>query len=412
MEVDYNIAVRPDIMRRRTPSREESGEKPLKNLSILGASGSIGTQALEVLRREPTWRLLGVSVHQNIAMLQEILLEFKPEHVAVSHPDAYKPALEMAESIGYQGRIHFGMEGLMTLATLEDADMVLTSLVGMVGLKPTLAAIEAGKDIALANKETLVAAGELVMRLAKKHGVRILPVDSEHSAIFQCLLGGRREEVKRIILTASGGPFRGKSSDFLKGVTKEMALRHPNWTMGAKITIDSSTLMNKGLEVIEARWLFDMPYEAIDVLVHPESIIHSMVEFRDHSILAQMGHPDMMLPIQYALNYPERHFACAAPLDFAKHPTLRFEPPDRTNFPALSLAYEAGGLGGLMPCVMNSANEEAVALFLKDQIPYGAITDVVRDAMQHFNGLGEITLEKVLETDEAVRAYVRRTHNL
>ena len=316
----------------------------------------------------------------------------------------------MLKGIGYGGEVSFGMEGLIRIATLPEIDTVVTSLMGMVGLKPTVEAIKAGKDIALANKETLVAAGEIVMRLAREKGVRILPVDSEHSAIFQSLQGSRREEVKSIILTASGGPFLGKNRKYLEGVTKEMALKHPNWVMGAKITIDSSTLMNKGLEVIEARWLFDVPYDSIKVYVHPESIIHSMVEYRDNSIIAQLGSPDMRLPIQYALNYPERHEAVARELDFLGIGALHFMEPDRETFRALDLAILAGKRGGLATAVLNSANEEAVALFLQDKIRYIEIISVVEEALDHFDNLGEITLEKVFSTDEEVRQHIRRKY--
>ncbi|HSR03771.1 MAG TPA: 1-deoxy-D-xylulose-5-phosphate reductoisomerase, partial [Proteiniclasticum sp.] len=299
-------------------------------------------------------------------------------------------------------------EGLIRIATLSEVDTLVTSLVGMVGLKPTVAAIKEGKNIALANKETLVAAGEIVMQLAKKHHVNILPVDSEHSAIFQSLQGSKKEEISKIILTASGGPFRGKDQAYLKTVTKEMALKHPNWVMGAKITIDSSTMMNKGLEVIEARWLFDVNYDNIEVYVHPESIIHSMVQFCDNSIIAQLGAPDMRLPIQYALNYPDRHEAVANELNLLDVASLNFLAPDKKTFRALELAYTAGRRGGLQPAVMNSANEEAVDLFLRDKIRYFEIAEVVEEAMERFRNLGEISLDKVFETDIEVREYVRR----
>src|SRR5690554_38534 len=291
------------------------GDNPLKNIAIIGASGSIGTQTLEVLRKEKDLSLTGVSVHSNLDKLKEIITEFNPRAVAVTDERKYREAIELMQALGFEGELSFGMEGLIHIATLSEVDTVVTSLVGMVGLKPTVAAIEAGKNIALANKETLVAAGEIVMGLARKHHIEILPVDSEHSAIFQSLQGSSKEEVSKIILTASGGPFRGKDRAFLKTVTKEMALKHPNWVMGAKITIDSSTMMNKGLEVIEARWLFDVNYDNIEVYVHPESIIHSMVQFRDNSIIAQLGAPDMRLPIQYALNYPHRHESVAEELN-------------------------------------------------------------------------------------------------
>ncbi len=380
----------------------------MKNIAIIGASGSIGTQTLEVLRKEKELFLVGVSVHSNLDKLKEIILEFNPRAVAVTDERKYEEAIDLIRSLQYEGELSFGEEGLIHIATLSEVDTLVTSLVGMVGLKPTVAAIKEGKNIALANKETLVAAGEIVMRLAKEYHVDILPVDSEHSAIFQSLQGSKKKEISKIMLTASGGPFRGKDQAYLKTVTKEMALKHPNWVMGAKITIDSSTMMNKGLEVIEARWLFDVNYDNIEVYVHPESIIHSMVQFCDNSIIAQLGAPDMRLPIQYALNYPDRHSAVANELNLLDVASLNFLAPDKKTFRALELAYIAGRRGGLQPAVMNSANEEAVDLFLKDKIRYFEIADVVEEAMERFRNLGEISLDKVMETDIEVREYVRR----
>lgn len=386
----------------------KKGDNPLKNIAIIGASGSIGTQTLEVLRKENELLLTGVSVHSNLDKLKEIIMEFNPRAVAVTDERKYKEAIELTQALRFEGELSFGTEGLIRIATLPEVDTVVTSLVGMVGLKPTVEAIKAGKNIALANKETLVAAGEIVMQLAREHQVKILPVDSEHSAIFQSLQGSSKEEVSKIILTASGGPFRGKDRSFLKTVTKEMALKHPNWVMGAKITIDSSTMMNKGLEVIEARWLFDVNYDNIEVYVHPESIVHSMVQFCDNSVIAQLGAPDMRLPIQYALNYPNRHEAVADELNLLEIQSLHFMPPDKETFRALELAYIAGRRGGLQTAVMNSANEEAVELFLKDRIRYSEIAEVVEEAMERYRNLGEISLDKVLETDIEVREYVRR----
>ena len=379
----------------------------MKNIAIIGASGSIGTQTLDVLRKEKGIVLSGVTVHKNLSVLKDIIEEFHPSAVAVTDELLKTEAEEMLKSIGFQGEASYGSEGLIHISTLPDTDTVVTSLVGMVGLKPTIAAIESGKNIALANKETLVAAGELVMPLAKKYGVRILPVDSEHSAVFQSLQGSKHEEIQKIILTASGGPFRGKNQAFLRTVTREMALKHPNWVMGAKITIDSSTLMNKGLEVIEAKWLFDVEYDQIEVLVHPESIIHSMVEFVDNSVIAQLGAPDMRLPIQYALNYPNRTSPVAKPLNLLEISKLTFEAPDRNTFRALDLAYTAGKRGGLQTAVMNSANEEAVALFLENQIRYHEIVEVVEQAMDAYRDLGEISLEKVISAHDEVKAFVR-----
>ena len=379
----------------------------MKNIAIIGASGSIGTQTLDVLRKEKGIVLSGVTVHKNLSVLKDIIEEFHPSAVAVTDELLKTEAEEMLKSIGFQGEASYGSEGLIHISTLPVTDTVVTSLVGMVGLKPTIAAIESGKNIALANKETLVAAGELVMPLAKKYGVRILPVDSEHSAVFQSLQGSKHEEIQKIILTASGGPFRGKNQAFLRTVTREMALKHPNWVMGAKITIDSSTLMNKGLEVIEAKWLFDVEYDQIEVLVHPESIIHSMVEFVDNSVIAQLGAPDMRLPIQYALNYPNRTSPVAKPLNLLEISKLTFEAPDRNTFRALDLAYTAGKRGGLQTAVMNSANEEAVALFLENQIRYHEIVEVVEQAMDAYRDLGEISLEKVISAHDEVKAFVR-----
>lgn len=380
----------------------------MKKISIIGASGSIGTQTLDVIRKESGLSLIGVSVHSNLKKLKEIIMEFHPSAVAVTSEKHYEEAKDLVRELKYQGELSFGIEGLIHIATLHEVDTVVTSLVGMVGLKPTVAAIKAGKNIALANKETLVAAGEIVMDLARKNKVSILPVDSEHSAIFQSLQGSKHEEIGKIILTASGGPFRGRDKAFLKTVTKEMALKHPNWVMGAKITVDSSTMMNKGLEVIEARWLFDVGYDNIEVYVHPESIIHSMVQYRDNSIIAQLGAPDMRLPIQYALNYPLRSHAVADELDLLKIGSLNFHKPDTDTFRLLELAYTAGRRGGLQTAVMNSANEEAVELFLDDRIRYYRIAEIVEEAMDQFRDLGEITLDKVLETDIHVRDYVRR----
>jgi 1-deoxy-D-xylulose-5-phosphate reductoisomerase len=379
----------------------------VKKLAIIGASGSIGTQTLEVLKKEEQWSLVGVSVHRNIEKLKEIILVFNPKLVVVTNEESIQEAKEMLKEINYTGEVDFLEEGLIRLATMKEVDMVVTSLVGMVGLKPTVEAIKSGKDIALANKETLVAAGEIVMNLAKEYGVRILPVDSEHSAIFQSLQGSQPSEVKNLILTASGGPFLGRTREDLKKVTREMALKHPNWVMGPKITVDSSTLMNKGLEVIEARWLFDVNYDNIKVYVHPESVIHSMVEFQDNSVIAQLGAPDMRLPIQYALNYPHRHKAVANPLDLLAIKNLTFLKPDVETFRALELAYRAGKRGGLQSAVMNSANEEAVALFLEEKISYLNIVDMVEKAMDYFRDAGEITLDKVFEIDPLVRTFVR-----
>lgn len=379
----------------------------MKNISIIGASGSIGTQTLEVLRSEKEIKLVGASVHSNLKVLRSIIEEFGVINVAVTDLKVRDDAELMLSSIGYGGTVHYGAEGLEAIATLDEAQVVVTSIVGMAGLTPTIKAIEKGKDIALANKETMVAAGGIVTELAREKGVMILPVDSEHSAIFQSLRAGNHSELRKILLTASGGPFRGKDRQFLSKVTKEMALKHPNWAMGAKITIDSSTLMNKGLEVIEAKWLFDVDYDDIEVYVHPESIIHSMVEFCDNSIIAQLGTPDMTLPIQYALNYPDRHEAVAGRLDLFKAGRLTFEKPDRETFEALDMAYEAGRAGGIMTAVLNSANEEAVDLFLKDRIGYLDITRIIGECLRRFDQRVEPSIGNILEADREVRDYAR-----
>lgn len=311
-------------------------------------------------------------------------------------------------------KVFSGIDGLIKIATLDEIDTVVTSVVGMIGLKPTMAAIEAKKDIALANKETLVVAGELVMNKAKENNVRILPVDSEHSAIFQSLSGYKNKDINKIILTASGGPFRGKNLEDLKDVTVKEALKHPKWNMGQKISIDSASLMNKGLEVIEAHFLFDTDYDNIEVVVHPQSIIHSMVEYKDASIIAQMGTPDMRLPIQYALNYPERKGMIAKPLNFYEVGSLTFEKPDLDTFKCLKFAYDAGKIGGLAPTILNGANEEAVALLLEEKIKFLQIAEIIEECMNVFkeNYYDELTLENIVELDKKVRKYIRNKWEL
>ena len=311
-------------------------------------------------------------------------------------------------------KVFSGIDGLIKIATLDEIDTVVTSVVGMIGLKPTMAAIEAKKDIALANKETLVVAGELVMNKAKENNVRILPVDSEHSAIFQSLSGYKNKDINKIILTASGGPFRGKNLEDLKDVTVKEALKHPKWNMGQKISIDSASLMNKGLEVIEAHFLFDTDYDNIEVVVHPQSIIHSMVEYKDASIIAQMGTPDMRLPIQYALNYPERKGMIAKPLNFYEVGSLTFEKPDLDTFKCLKFAYDAGKIGGLAPTILNGANEEAVALLLEGKIKFLQIAEIIEECMNVFkeNYYDELTLENIVELDKKVRKYIRNKWEL
>ncbi|WP_373515557.1 1-deoxy-D-xylulose-5-phosphate reductoisomerase [Persicitalea sp.] len=349
-----------------------------KRIAILGSTGSIGTQALEVVAAHPAAFSVSVLTAQsNADLLIEQAVQFRPSVVIIGN-EKLRSKVDLALSpLGI--KVYAGEEALASVVESDDIDMVLTALVGYSGLLPTMRAIEAGKDIALANKETLVVAGELITALARKHKVALLPVDSEHSAIFQCLVGEKQNPIEKIILTASGGPFRGKDRAFLATVTKAQALKHPNWTMGAKITIDSATLMNKGLEVIEAKWLFDLAPDQIDVVVHPQSIIHSMVQFEDGSIKAQMGLPDMRLPIQYALGYPRRLQADFPRFDFTQYPSLTFEKPDTDTFRNLPLAFEALAKGGNLPCVINAANEVAVAAFLNDEIGFLEISEVIEN---------------------------------
>lgn len=378
----------------------------LKYISILGASGSIGTQTLDIIRLHPDeFHLTAISIGKNVDMARAIIEEFAPQLVAVADADAYdKLRREYAGKV----KIVYGEEGLTEAAVFPETDIVVTAVVGSVGLVPTLRAIEAGKTIALANKETLVTAGHIVTAAAKKHGVALLPVDSEHSAIFQCLQGEKKKNVEKIILTASGGSFRDKTREELKNVTVDEALRHPNWSMGAKITIDSATMMNKGLEVIEAHWLFGLPYEQIDVLLHRESIIHSLVQFRDTSIIAQLGMPDMHVPIQYALTYPERlPLKNAKPLDLAEIGALHFQQVDFDRYRCLRLAYEAGKAGGSLPTVLNAANEEAVAAFLQGRIAFLAIEEYIERALERHEFVKEPSLEAIREIDAETRQYVR-----
>ncbi|MDD6434862.1 MAG: 1-deoxy-D-xylulose-5-phosphate reductoisomerase [Clostridiales bacterium] len=387
----------------------------MKNISLLGSTGSIGTQTLEVVRAYPEELCVkALTCGSRIGLLKEQIKEFKPELVVVFDQDK---ALELEKEIkspefsSYEEKIPevmSGMEGLIAAATLSSADIVLTAVVGMIGIRPTIAAIEAGKDIALANKETLVTAGHIIMPLAKAHGVKILPVDSEHSAIFQSLNGEDRKALDKILLTASGGPFRGRRREELSNITPEDALKHPNWSMGAKITIDSSTLVNKGLEVMEAQWLFGVPAEQIQVVVQPQSIIHSMVQFDDGGIIAQLGTPDMKLPIMYALFYPERKFLEGERLDFWKLSEITFEKPDTDNFPGLRLAYEAAGEGGSMPTVYNAVNEEAVSLFLRRKIGYLDIADTIACCMSSHKTVNNPDLDQILMIENELRGEVAR----
>ena len=382
----------------------------MKNISILGATGSIGTQTLDVIRNsDEKINLIGITANSSVDKIKEIIREFEPKYVAMMDENSAKSIEEFCSKEYPNIQVFNGIDGLIKVATLEEIDTVVTSVVGMIGLKPTMAAIEAKKDIALANKETLVVAGELVMNKAKENNVKILPVDSEHSAIFQSLSGYKNKDINKILLTASGGPFRGKTIEDLKDVTVKEALKHPKWNMGQKISIDSATLMNKGLEVIEAHFLFDCDYDNIEVIVHPQSIIHSMVEYKDASVIAQLGSPDMRLPIQYALNYPERKAMIANPVNFYELGALTFEKPDLETFKCLRFAYEAGKIGGLAPTILNGANEEAVALLLDEKIKFLQIAEIIEDCMNVFkdNYYDEITLDSVIELDKKVREYIR-----
>lgn len=373
-----------------------------KKVAILGSTGSIGTQALEVIRKFPDYfsvEVLTAMSQYNLLIQQAI--EFNPNAVVIGNEKYYKKVEEALHPFGI--KVFAGQDSLSQIVTMDDIDLVLSALVGFSGLKPTLSAIEAGKHIALANKETLVVAGELVMRIAAEKQVAILPVDSEHSAIFQCLQGESINPIEKIYLTASGGPFRGMGKNELEKVTKKEALKHPNWKMGCKITIDSATLMNKGLEVIEARWLFHLKPSQIEVVVHPQSIIHSIVQFTDGSMKAQMGLPDMRLPIQYALSFPERWKSDFPRLNFADYSMLSFEQPDQTNFRNLALAFNALEKGGNAPCILNAANEVVVAAFLKDQIGFLQMSEVIEQCMQQMPYVPEPGFEDYSYTDNETR---------
>ncbi|MDR0879727.1 MAG: 1-deoxy-D-xylulose-5-phosphate reductoisomerase [Clostridioides sp.] len=379
----------------------------MKRLSILGSTGSIGKQTLDVVRsNKDKFEVRAISAHSNVDLLLKQILEFKPGYVCVFDEDACIRLKEMIPD-DIDVEVLGGMDGLKAISTLDDIDILLTAVVGMIGLVPTVSAIEKGIDIALANKETLVTAGKLVTELAKEKGVKILPVDSEHSAIFQALQGERYENIEKVILTASGGPFRGMKKEELVDVTKKEALKHPNWSMGDKITIDSSTLMNKGLEVIEAKWLFDVDYDQIDVVVHPQSIIHSMVQFKDSSIIAQLGCPDMRLPIQYALGYPDRiENTGLGRVNFSDVATLTFEKPDTEVFPCLSLAYECLKRGGTYCAALNSANEILVGKFLEDKIGFYDIPYYIEKVLENHMSIENPTVDDILEIDRWSREFV------
>jgi 1-deoxy-D-xylulose-5-phosphate reductoisomerase len=381
-----------------------------RSLALLGSTGSIGTQALDVVRANPeAFTVEVLSAQNNADLLIQQAAEFRPKVVVIGNEDRYDEVFSALDPLGI--RVYAGPNALCSVVQMDSVDLVLTSMVGYAGLLPTLKAIEAGKPIALANKETLVVAGELVTGLAAKRGVNIYPVDSEHSAIFQCLVGEFHNPIEKIILTASGGPFRGRDRDFLKTVTKAQALRHPNWTMGAKITIDSATLMNKGLEVIEAKWLFGLTPEQIDVVVHPQSIVHSLVQFEDGSVKAQMGLPDMRLPIQFALGYPDRLKSNFPRFDFLNYPSLTFEAPDTETFRNLPLAFEALRRGGNAPCILNAANEVAVAQFLADRIGFLQISDLIETCLAAVPFIPQPTYDDYVQTDAETRRMALKSLN-
>ncbi len=378
----------------------------MKKIGILGSTGSIGTQTLNLVKNNQDLKVTALSANFNIKLLEEQIRQFKPEVACVM--DETK-GLELRKNVkDLNVKIVTGMDGLIECATVSDADMVVTAIVGMIGILPTIEAIKAGKDIALANKETLVTAGHIIMPLVKEQGVHLYPVDSEHSAIFQAINGETNNEISRIILTASGGPFRGKNKEDLKSVTLEDALNHPNWAMGKKITIDSSTLVNKGLEVIEARWLFDVDFDNIEVVIQPQSIIHSAVEFIDGSIMAQLGTPDMHLPIQYALYYPERRPLPGDRINFYELGKIDFEEPDYDTFPALELAYDVGRTGGSMPTVYNAANEIAVEKFLNKKIKYLDIVELIQAAVFRHTceWIPNPTVEQILNCEKETYGYI------
>lgn len=378
----------------------------LKNISVLGSTGSIGTQTLDVVRKNNDIKVVALSAGNNVELLEQQVREFRPSFVSMANDEALA---ELRERLSDMTGIEYGigMDGLIHAATMEQAEIVVTAVVGMMGIVPTIEAINAGKDIALANKETLVTAGHIIMKLAAEKGVRILPVDSEHSAIFQCLNGERQNKIHKILLTASGGPFRGRTIEQMRDIKVEDALKHPNWAMGRKITIDSSTMVNKGLEVMEARWLFGVELDQVQVVVQPQSVIHSMVEFEDGAVMAQLGTPDMRLPIQYALYYPERRFLDTQHLDFWKLNQITFEKPDMVNFRGLALAYDAGRKGGNVPTMFNAANELAVAMFLDRKIKYLDIIDIIEQTMTNIEYIDNPDVKQILDTEAAAYEFIR-----
>ena len=376
----------------------------MKKVAILGSTGSIGTQTLEIIRDNEDLQAVALAAGQNVDLMEKQIREFHPQIAGMWSEEAAADLRQRVSDLPV--KIVCGMDGLLEIASFPESDVVVTAVVGMIGIRPTIAAIESGKTIALANKETLVTAGHIIIPLAKECNVQILPVDSEHSAIFQSMHGENRERVSKILLTASGGPFRGKKTEELQDITVEDALKHPNWSMGRKITVDSATLVNKGLEVMEAKWLFDVEPEQIQVVVHPQSIIHSMVEYVDGGIMAQLGMPDMKLPIQYALFYPDRRPMDGRRVDFFALKSISFEEPDIKTFRGLQLAYDAIAAGGSMPTVFNAANEKAVGLFLDKKIRFLAIYDLIQGAMEQHKVIANPTVDEILEAEAQAHAYI------
>lgn len=378
----------------------------MRHLAILGSTGSIGTQTLEVVDNNEDMKVVSLAAGSNIDLVEQQIRKYHPEVVCIYQEDK---ARELARRVTDETvSVLYGMDGLIACATAASADVVVAAVVGMIGIRPVIEAIRCGKDIAFANKETLVTAGHIIMPMIRKYQVLLTPVDSEHAAIFQCLNGEHHGEIAKILLTASGGPFRGRKKEELASVTVEDALKHPNWTMGRKITIDSSTMVNKGLEVMEARWLFDVDYDHIQVVIQPQSVIHSMVEFVDGAVMAQLGTPDMKLPIQYALTYPQRRNLPGERLDFSKLTDITFEKPDPDTFRGLSLAYQAGREGGSMPTVFNAANEKAVAMFLNRKIGYPDIPRIIEEAMMDHHKIADPSLEEILAVEAEVYAKIEK----
>mgnify|MGYP001075886416 CR=1 FL=1 len=378
----------------------------MKNIAVLGSTGSIGTQTLDVVRANPERLCVkALAAGYNITQLESQIREFHPQIAAVWDEEKAKELRIRTADLPV--KIVSGMEGLLEIAQMEEAEVLVTAIVGMIGIRPTIAAIKAGKDIALANKETLVTAGHIIMPLAKEYNVKILPVDSEHSAIFQSLNGEKKTQIDKILLTASGGPFRGKDKAFLKHVQLEDALKHPNWSMGHKITIDSASMVNKGLEVMEAKWLFDVELDQIQVVIQPQSVIHSMVQFEDGAVIAQLGTPDMKLPIQLALTYPDRRYLPGKRLDFAELGSISFFAPDFENFPGLALAYKVGKEGGNRPTIYNAANEFAVSRFLDHKLSYPGIIEAIEASLDHVGFVQNPNVDKILETEAAVYEFLQ-----